>query len=219
MRIAPSILAADFSNLWECVKKVESVEILHLDVMDGHFVPNISIGPPVIKSLRPRTDMYFDTHLMIERPERYIKDFQAVGVDRLIIHEEATDDTAAVIDEIDACGMDAGVAINPETSVERIAPLVDDVDVVLVMGTNPGFGGQQFIEDTVGKIERLNEITDTEIEVDGGVDAETGRECAAAGADTFVIGSSLFGKSDVTGALTELRRDIFENRDEEQATK
>lgn len=207
-RIAPSILAADFSDLCQSVQQVEPVDVLHLDVMDGHFVPNISFGQPVIRSLRQRTDHYFDTHLMIERPERYLEDFERAGVDRLTVHVEACEDTAAVVDSIHELGLDAGVALNPETPVAAVEHLLDAVEVVLLMGVEPGFGGQSFMEDTLGKIERVNELTDTEIEVDGGIDHETGAACARAGADTFVIGSSLFGQSDVPQALAELQDSI-----------
>jgi ribulose-phosphate 3-epimerase len=205
MRIAPSILAADFADLSGEIEAVDSVELLHLDVMDGHFVPNISFGPPVIESLRSRTDVYFDTHLMIEQPDRYVDTFEAAGVDRLTVHAEACDDTAAVVDQIHDAGLDAGVAINPDTPVETIEPLLDDIDLALVMTVQPGFGGQSFMYETVEKVEQRAAISDVEIEVDGGVDAETGPECAEAGADTFVIGSSLFGREDVPAALAELR--------------
>ncbi|QGN06285.1 ribulose-phosphate 3-epimerase [Halorhabdus sp. CBA1104] len=208
MRIAPSILAADFADLSGAVEAVDSVELLHLDVMDGHFVPNISFGPPVIESLRSRTDVYFDTHLMIEQPDRYVDAFATAGADRLTVHAEACEDTAAVVDQIHDADLDAGVAINPDTPVETIEPLLDDIDLALVMTVQPGFGGQSFMHETVEKVERLAALSDVEIEVDGGVDSETGPECATAGADTFVIGSSLFGREDVPAALAELRAAI-----------
>ncbi|WP_181685653.1 ribulose-phosphate 3-epimerase [Halorhabdus salina] len=208
MRIAPSILAADFADLSGEVEAVDSVELLHLDVMDGHFVPNISFGPPVIESLRSRTDVYFDTHLMIEQPERYVDTFEAAGADRLTVHAEACEDTAAVVDQIHDAGLDAGVAINPDTPVETIEPLLEDIDLALVMTVQPGFGGQSFMHKTVEKVEKIAAISDVEIEVDGGVDAETGPQCAKAGADTFVIGSSLFGRDDASAALSELRAAI-----------
>ncbi|WP_136689785.1 ribulose-phosphate 3-epimerase [Halorhabdus amylolytica] len=208
-RIAPSILAADFSDLYGDVSQVEgSVDLLHLDVMDGQFVPNISFGQPVIASLRERTDLYFDTHLMIERPSRYVEDFASVGVDRLTVHVEAREDTRAIVEEIHDHDMDAGVALNPDTDIEAIEPLLDTVDMVLVMSVQPGFGGQSFEPETLDRVERIAEQTDTEIEVDGGVDEETGPRCAEAGVDTFVIGSSLFGREDIPGALTELRESI-----------
>ncbi|MFW5949768.1 MAG: ribulose-phosphate 3-epimerase [archaeon] len=205
MRIAPSILAADFAALATEIQQVEAAELLHLDVMDGQFVPNISFGQPVVKSLRPRTDQYFDTHLMVDRPGRYVEDFQDVGADRLTVHVEACPDTAETIDAIHDAGIDAGVAINPDTSVEAIEHLLDDVEVVLVMSVQPGFGGQSFMPETLEKIETLETMTETEIEVDGGVDGETGPQCAKAGVDTLVIGSSLFGADDVPAAFDRLR--------------
>lgn len=204
-RIAPSILAADFSNLSESIRNVEGVELLHLDVMDGRFVPNISFGQPVIESLRAQTDVYFDTHLMIEEPRRYIEDFADAGADRLTIHVEACDDLPAAIDEIHDAGLDAGVAINPDTPVSAIEGVVDDLETVLVMGVNPGFSGQDFIPSTVDKVAAVDEMADVEIEVDGGIDAETGARCRDAGAETFVIGSSLFGREDIPQALSELQ--------------
>ncbi|WP_135665983.1 ribulose-phosphate 3-epimerase [Halorhabdus rudnickae] len=208
-RIAPSILAADFSDLYGDISKVEEgVDLLHLDVMDGQFVPNISFGQPVIASVRERTDLYFDTHLMIDRPSRYVEDFRDVGADRLTVHVEACADTQAVVEKIHDHGMDAGVALNPDTDVEAVEPFIDDVEVVLVMSVQPGFGGQSFKPKTLDRVERIADQTDTEIEVDGGIDEETGAQCAEAGAETFVIGSSLFGRKNVPAALGELREGI-----------
>lgn len=204
-RIAPSLLAADLSDLWSDVQQVSSVELLHLDVMDGCFVPNISFGTPVVSSLRRRTDLYFDTHLMIERPTRYLDDFAEAGADRITVHAEASADPDAIITRARGLGVDVGIAINPDTRVSEVKPLLDRVDVVLVMGVEPGFTGQEFIEGTVEKIAHLNELTATEIEVDGGINRTTGSRCVEAGADTLVIGSSLFGHRDVTGTLVELR--------------
>jgi ribulose-phosphate 3-epimerase len=172
--------------------------------MDGHFVPNISFGPPVIESLRPRTDAYFDTHLMIAEPERYVDPFVEAGADRLTVHVEACDDVASVLETIHDRGVDAGVALNPDTPVEAATDAFDRADVVVVMGVQPGFGGQSFIEATVGKVETVAGVYDGEIEVDGGIDADTGPACGAAGADTFVIGSSLFGAEDVRTRLADL---------------
>lgn len=208
-RIAPSILAADFNNLAESIQRVSGVELLHLDVMDGQFVPNISFGQPVIDSLRAESDLYFDTHLMIDRPGRYLEDFVSVGTDRLTVHAEACEDPAAVVEEIHSHGVDAGLAINPETSAGSISEYLEDVDSVLVMGVQPGFGGQEFMPETVEKIAELDGMAaDIEIEVDGGIDAETGARCRDAGADTFVIGSSLFGRDDIEQALVELQRHL-----------
>ncbi|WEL16962.1 MULTISPECIES: ribulose-phosphate 3-epimerase [unclassified Halorhabdus] len=207
-RIAPSILAADFADLYGDVSDVESAEILHLDVMDGHFVPNISFGPPVISSLRDRTDLYFDTHLMIEHPGEYVEAFQDAGADRLTVHVESEDDPGAVIESIHDHGMDAGIALNPDTDVEAVEPYLDDVEVVLVMSVQPGFGGQSFMPETLDRIERLDAMGAPEIEVDGGVNSETGPQCVESGVDTLVIGSSLFGQSDVAGALADLRESV-----------
>mgnify|MGYP000657537202 CR=1 FL=1 len=207
-RIAPSILAADFADLYGDVSQVESADILHLDVMDGHFVPNISFGPPVIDALRDRTDLYFDTHLMIEHPGEYVEAFRNVGVDRLTIHVESEDDIGPVIDAIHDHGMDAGVALNPDTDVAAVEPYLDDVEVVLVMSVQPGFGGQSFMPKTFDRIEQLDARGASEIEVDGGVNHETGPKCVEAGAETLVIGSSLFGQENVAGALADLRESV-----------
>ena len=207
-RIAPSILAADFADLYGDVRQVESADILHLDVMDGHFVPNISFGPPVIDSLRDRTDLYFDTHLMIEHPGEYVEAFQDAGADRLTVHVESEDDPGAVIESIHDHGMDAGIALNPDTDVGRVEPYLDDVEVVLVMSVQPGFGGQSFMPETLDRIEQLDAMGAAEIEVDGGVNSETGPQCVESGVDTLVIGSSLFGQSDVARALTDLRESV-----------
>jgi ribulose-phosphate 3-epimerase len=203
-RIAPSVLAADFGCLADEVAQVADTGILHLDVMDGQFVPNISFGPPVIRSLGTHTDAYFDTHLMIEAPGRYVEAFAAAGADRLSVHPEACEDTRATIDAIHAEGLDAGVVLNPGTDIEATAALFDAVEVVLLMGVEPGFGGQSFIDATVDRVAAVADRTDTEVAVDGGIDAETGPRCAAAGANTFVIGSSLFGADDVPAALARL---------------
>lgn len=207
-RIAPSILAADFADLYGDISNVESAEILHHDVMDGHFVPNISFGPPVIDALRGRTDLYFDTHLMIEHPGEYVEAFQDAGADRLSVHVEAEDDPGDVIDSIHDHGMDAGIALNPDTDVEAVEPYLDDVEVVLAMSVKPGFGGQSFMPKTLDRIEQLDAMGAAEIEVDGGVNSETGPKCVERGVDTLVIGSSLFGQSDVAAALTGLRESV-----------
>lgn len=208
MRIAPSLLAADFGDLATDLSAVESVDLLHLDVMDGNYVPNISFGQPVIRSIDAHTDQYLDTHLMIERPGRYVDDFADTGVDRYTVHAEACEDVAAVIESVRGAGMDAGLAINPDDDLATIEPYLDDVDVVIVMAVQPGFGGQSFSPETIERVERLDAMADVEIEVDGGVDEKTGRQCAEAGADTFVIGSSLFGRDDPRQALADLREGI-----------
>jgi len=177
IRIAPSVLAADFSSLYGSVQEVCQAEILHFDVMDGHFVPNISFGPPIISSLRNRTDVFFDTHLMIEQPNKYLDMFADAGSDRLTVHIEAIENARSVINTIHNLGIDAGIAINPTTPVQTIEHLLSDVEVVLVMTVEPGFGGQEFIPEMVKKVSALNKQTDTEIAVDGGIGPETGRNC------------------------------------------
>lgn len=209
-RIAPSILAADFSDLYGSVRHVEGAELLHLDVMDGHFVPNISFGMPVVRSLRRRTDLYFDTHLMIEQPAQYLEAFEEAGSDRLTVHPEACDDLRSTVDSIRSLGLDAGVALNPGTPIDAVEPVLDDLDVVLLMSVEPGFGGQDFMPETLPKIERLDAMTDTEIAVDGGVNRDTAPQCARAGADTLVVGSSVFGQDDPGAALRELQQRLPE---------
>jgi len=208
-RIAPSILAADFGDLSSCIRQVEGVELLHLDVMDGQFVPNISFGQSVIESLRPHTDLYFDTHLMIERPGRYTEAFATAGADRLTVHVEACDDPLSAVSEIHNLGMDAGIAINPETPVSAVTEYLGAVDTVLVMSVDPGFGGQDFMPKAVPKIAELAEAdAEFEVEVDGGIDAKTGERCREAGAETLVIGSALFGQENVAQTLEDLQRKL-----------
>lgn len=205
IRIAPSVLAADFSDLYGSVQEVCQAEILHFDVMDGHFVPNISFGPPIICSLRNRTDVYFDTHLMVEQPNKYLNMFADAGSDRLTVHIEAIGDARSVIDTIHDLGLDAGIAINPTTPVKAIEHLLDDVETVLIMTVEPGFGGQEFMPETIKKVGALNKQTNTEIAVDGGIGPETGRDCVRAGANTLIVGTSLFDRSNVSAAFEELQ--------------
>ncbi|HEY6904275.1 MAG TPA: ribulose-phosphate 3-epimerase [Candidatus Acidoferrales bacterium] len=213
IEIAPSILASNFAKLSDEIRAVEEggADVIHVDVMDGHFVPNISIGIPVVASLRKATQLPLDVHLMIERPEEYIDDFVKAGANRVLVHEEATvhlDRALAMIREL---GAEAGAAINPATPVAMLAEVLDKVDTVLVMSVNPGFGGQRFITGAFEKIRQLNQWRARynlgfRIEVDGGVDAENAAELAQAGANTLVAGTSIFHTPDPAAAARQMRK-------------
>jgi ribulose-phosphate 3-epimerase len=217
-RIAPSILAADFARLGAEVARVAPlVELLHVDVMDGHFVPNISLGPPVVASLRASTDLYLDCHLMISDPIRYLDAFAEAGVDGVTAHIEAIPDPGPFFEEAGARGLDIGLALNPPTPVASVMPFLDRCARVLVMSVHPGFGGQSFIEGSLDKIAELRETIDsaalkTDIEVDGGIDAATVGPALDAGADILVAGTSVFRADDPAGAVTELRTIIETSR-------
>ena len=210
-RIAPSILAADFGDLSGDIDRIASlVDLLHVDVMDGHFVPNISLGPPVISSLRSATDLYLDCHLMITDPLVYLESLRTAGADGVTVHIEAVPDPTPVMTEAKRLGLDIGLAINPPTPVSAIEPYLDQADLVLVMSVHPGFGGQSFIESVLPKIEELREIIDShalsaDIEVDGGIDLRTVAPAREAGADVFVAGTSVFRADDPVAAVEELR--------------
>jgi ribulose-phosphate 3-epimerase len=213
IEIAPSILAANFAKLGDDVRVVEEAgaDIIHVDIMDGHFVPNISLGIPVVASLRKATRLPLDVHLMIEQPELYIEDFIRAGGSRILVHQEATvhlDRALAMIREL---GAEAGAAINPATPVSMLSEVLDKVDTVLVMTVNPGFGGQKFIPNTYEKIRQLNQMrarynASFRIEVDGGVDPGNMAELAQAGANTFVAGTSIFHTADPAAATRQLKK-------------
>jgi ribulose-phosphate 3-epimerase len=213
IEIAPSILAANFARLGEEIRIVEQAgaEVIHVDVMDGHFVPNISIGIPVVESLRKATHLPLDVHLMIEQPEEYIEEFVRAGASRVLIHEESTVHLDRALAMIHEHGAEAGAAINPATPVMMLSEVLDKLDTVLVMSVNPGFGGQKFIRGALEKIRQLNQWRSRynasfRIEVDGGVDLENVAELAQAGANTFVAGTSIFHASDPAGATRQLRK-------------
>lgn len=198
--LAPSILAADFANLGQEVRRVADAgaEYIHIDVMDGMFVPSISFGMPVIKSIRPCTDKVFDVHMMVEEPGRYAEDMKRAGADLLCVHQEACKHLDRTVNQIKDLGMKAGVALNPATPAETLDCILPQVDMVLVMSVNPGFGGQKFIPYTLKKVEKLRRMIDSrglsaDIQVDGGVGLSNVRDVLNAGANIIVAGSAVFG--------------------------
>jgi ribulose-phosphate 3-epimerase len=211
-KIAPSILASDFSKLGEEIKDVErgGADYIHVDVMDGHFVPNITIGPLIVEHIRPVTDLPLDVHLMIENPDQYIEAFAKAGSDIITVHQETCPHLHRTIQLIKSHGVKAGVVINPATPAETIRPILQEVDLVLLMTVNPGFGGQSFIHSVLPKISQIakwrkEEQLNFEIEVDGGVKAATARMCTEAGVDVLVAGSAIFNQSDRKKAIEEIR--------------
>ena len=212
IKLAPSILSADFARLLEDVKKVEEAgcEYLHIDVMDGHFVPNITLGPGIVKSLRKDVNMVFDTHLMIENPDNYIKDFVDAGSDLIVVHQEACRHLHRTIQNIKSYNVKAGVALNPATPIETIKHVLEDVDMVLIMTVNPGFGGQSFIESTIEKIQELKKIIDeknlnVDIQVDGGIKPNNIDKVVKAGANIIVAGSAIFNSDDIAQTVKLMR--------------
>ncbi|MBU0716969.1 MAG: ribulose-phosphate 3-epimerase [Planctomycetes bacterium] len=208
IRVAPSLLAADFARLEEEVSAVEraGAEVLHLDVMDGHFVPNISFGVPVIRSLRKRSRMFFDAHLMITEPQRYAEAFVKAGCDLITFHIEVADEPQAIVEHLRSLGVAVGVSLNPTTPASAIGSIIADVDLVLVMSVWPGLGGQAFISEVLPKIRKLHKALrpDQRLEIDGGINVSTVGAAAEAGADTLVAGTAVFGQPDSAAAMKEL---------------
>jgi ribulose-phosphate 3-epimerase len=217
VKLAPSILAADFARLGEQVRVAEQAgaDRIHVDVMDGHFVPNISMGPVVVKALRPITKLPLEVHLMIEHPIRFLDAFAEAGADSMLVHVENAANLHRTVQHIKALGKKAGVVLNPATSPIAVAEILPDVNLVLVMTVNPGFGGQAFIANTLGKVRMLRQMIDEtkgdiELEVDGGIDAATTTRVVEAGARVLVAGSAIFGSPDgVAAAMNRLRNAIL----------
>ncbi|WP_413380055.1 ribulose-phosphate 3-epimerase [Alkalihalobacillus sp. 1P02AB] len=212
IKIAPSILSADFAKLAKDIKEVEQggADYIHVDVMDGHFVPNITIGPLVVESIRPVTNLPLDVHLMIENPDLYIEAFAKAGADIISVHVEACPHLHRTIHLIKEHGVKPGVVINPATPVSAIEPIIKDVSLVLLMTVNPGFGGQSFIESVLPKITEVKNLADKfnlslDIEVDGGVNPETAKLCVEAGANVLVAGSAIYNQADRGQAIKAIR--------------
>ena len=214
VRIAPSVLSADFGELGEEIAKVEPVaDVLHVDVMDGHFVPNLTIGPVVVEAMHRRTRLPLDVHLMIQHPDRYIGAFAKAGSAYLTVHAEVCPHLHRTLQQIHEAGMKAGVALNPSTSLHAVEHVLDQVDLILILSVNPGFGGQSFIPFVLKKIEEMRRWLDRlgvrpELEVDGGINLENCRDVARAGATILVAGSAIFGTTDPRVATAELRQAV-----------
>ena len=214
-RLCPSILSADFNRLGEQIKilEKEGVEYLHIDVMDGDFVPSISFGMPVVKSIRKESSLYFDVHMMVKDPERYVEEFQSCGADMITVHAEACRDLADTVKKIHETGADAGVAVNPDTPLSAVTDVMDQVEMILIMSVYPGFGGQKYIPESTERIRTLRRMLDEKglehvhIQVDGGINSATIDEVLAAGANIIVAGSAVFG-SNIEQNVRELQEKI-----------
>ena len=213
IKIAPSILSADFSRLEQEVRRVEKAgaDLIHIDVMDGHFVPNITIGPVVVKSIRNKTSIPLDVHLMIENPDKYIDAFAEAGADIITVHVEACANLQETLDHIRKLSKKVGVSLNPSTSIVRIQHVLKQVDMVLLMTVNPGFGGQKFIRSVLPKIKEIRQMIDNtglpiDIEVDGGIDETTAADVVKAGANILVAGTAIFKAPDIKEAIAQLRK-------------
>ncbi|NTX99889.1 ribulose-phosphate 3-epimerase [Deinococcus sp. JMULE3] len=210
MKLAPSILASDFARLGEELRAIDSADWAHVDVMDGQFVPNISFGLPILAAARAASSLFMDVHLMIDRPERYLRDFADAGADSLTVHVESTPHIHRAVQQIKELGKKAGVTLNPGTPLETLRPVLADVDLVLIMSVNPGFGGQKFIPHSLERIRTVRRWLDeigspAELQVDGGVSATNARAVVAAGASNLVAGSAVFGKDGAQAGLERLR--------------
>ncbi len=212
IKISPSILSADFSNLGEEIKRLDKAgaDLIHIDVMDGHFVPNITFGPVIIKQIRKYTKLPFDVHLMISPVEKYIKDFSDAGADIITVHPEATDDLKRTVNKIKSFGKKAGVSLNPKTSITALLNVIDKIDLILIMSVNPGFAGQSFISDVLPKVKELRKIINDkklniDLEIDGGINFETGALALKAGANILVSGTTLFSGGSLQENINKLR--------------